>query len=111
MTTKLVDIEVTGIREIERKLQASILLDPALERARDTFVSRIVDRPGKGLGATRNQLSTRMESLGARITTTLHNPRQVGSAWQRKNQQLANAMAPRVIDAAISDIESRWAKG
>lgn len=107
MATRLVDIEVEGLDKLQRKMNASILLDPALERARDTFVARIVDRPGKGLGAQHNTLSKRMETLGARITSTLKNPRRTGSAWQRKNQQLANAMAPRVINAAISDIEAR----
>lgn len=105
MTTRVVAIEVLGLDKLRRQFGA-VKLGTALERARDTFVSRIVDRPGRGLGAQNNQLSSSVNPLGARIVSTLKNPRQTGSAWQRKNQTIANAMAPRVVDRAISDLES-----
>lgn len=105
MTTRVVDIEVLGLDKLVRQFGAT-KVNAAMDRARDTFVDRIVDRPGRGLGAQRNQLTSTINPMGARILSTLNYPRQTGSAWQRKNQGIANAMAPRVVDRAISDLES-----
>lgn len=110
MTTKLIELDVTGVREIERKLGYSLLVDPAMDDVVETIAARIVDRPGKGEGAQANELRRDSISLGARISSTLKNPRQTGSSWQRKNQQIVNAMAPRVVDKAIRQIESTWSK-
>lgn len=109
-STRLVELEVIGLDKIERKLRGSLLLDPALEEAKDTIVARIVDRPGKGLGARNNQLNKSPLSLGARIVSTLRHPRRSGVAWQRKNQQIVNSMTPRVVSAAIDRIESDFVK-
>lgn len=104
-----IQIRVKGLDEIERKLDTRVLLDPAIEEAKETIVDRIVKRPGRGMGAQNNQLSANMRPLGATIVSTLNRPRQTGRAWQDKNQSIVKGMAPNVIRKKIQRIEAAWA--
>jgi hypothetical protein len=103
------NVKILGLDELERKLGYSVLLDPSIDEVVNKFGDRI-ERPVKkaGLGIRRNTVSRFNKPLAVTFSSTLHNPRQVGSSWQRKNEAIVKGMAPNVIKAAIRRIEETW---
>lgn len=102
------EIKIAGLARIEKNLDAEVLVQPEIDDARDTIVTRI-QRGGKGLGAKRNTLSAATLPLSARVTTSLIYPRTTGTSWQRKNEAIVKAMGPRVVNKMVKRIEARWA--
>ena len=101
-------IKVTGLKEIEQKLDLDFLAQPELDAALNSFDKRL-NRQGKGVGAQRNQISVDRQPIGLTATSTLNYPRTTGSSWQRKNERILGAMAPRVFAKMGRRIEERWA--
>lgn len=102
------EVKVKGLNELEKKLDIEFLVQPEIDDARDTIVDRVERRPGKGLGAKKNQLSADTRPLGATVTSTLNYPRTTGTAWGRKNEAIIKSMAGRVLSKAVGRIEQRW---
>lgn len=101
-------VRIEGLEELQKKLNADILVQPEMDAAMQTFTDRIINRPGKGLGAQRNALSDARTPLATTVTSTLKSPRTTGRAWGRKNENIIKGMASRVITKAVSRIEARW---
>lgn len=102
------ELRVHGLTELLKKTDWDVLAQPEAQAAVETISKRLM-RPGKGLGAKRNELAADVRPLGATITTTLNYPRTTGSSWGKKEWQIANGMAPRVVRKMIQRIEERWA--
>lgn len=83
---------------------------PAAQRAIEKIGVRM-ERGGKGLGARNNTVVSKPGTLSATVTSTLHNPRQKGTSWQRKNIVIANAMASRQLNAEFKrEVEAEFAR-
>jgi hypothetical protein len=102
------NVRILGLDQVQRKLGYSVLVEPEIQAALETFRKRIMDRPGKGIGAARNTMMSSPLPLGLTVESTLAYPRQSGKSWGRKNTSIIRAMAPRVIKKAVQRIEERW---
>lgn len=104
------NLKVIGLPQMVSKLDFDRLVKPPVEdEIRDKVEERWTRRRRKGLGARRNTLMSEVEPMKATVTTTLRNPRTVGSAWQRALLKAGRAMLPRVVRKAIQRIEGAWA--
>lgn len=103
------EVKVVGLNELVAKLDWDVLAQPEVALARDSIVERIEGRPGKGLGAKRNTLTSAVEPLSATVQTSLNYPRTKGTSWGRKNEGIVKSMAPRVMKKAVQRMEARWA--
>lgn len=103
------NVRIEGLDELKKKLNADVLVQPEMDDAMETFTRRVVDRPGKGLGAKRNALSETRNPLSATVGTTLTFPRTTGASWAKKNTSVIRAMSARVMNKAVQRIEERWA--
>lgn len=108
MTPTERQIKVRGLNELVEKTQWDVLAQPEFDGALETFGKRM-ERQGKGLGAKRNSIRRETQPLGARAESTLNYPRTSGVAWQRKQEAVIKAMAPRVLNKMVKRIEERWA--
>ncbi len=103
-----IEIRLPSIDKLRRNLNVDVILQPEIDDARDTIVTRI-NRQGKGLGAQRNTLMSQTRPLGATVTSTLKFPRTTGRSWGDKNVQIVTAMGPNVVRKMVSRIKARWA--
>jgi hypothetical protein len=101
-------VKIVGLAALQTKLNADVLLQPEIDDARDTIVERLM-RGGKGLGVKRNSLTKDVKPLNATVTSTLNYPRTKGTAWGKKNEVIVKAMATRVVNKMVQNIEARWA--
>jgi hypothetical protein len=101
-------VKVVGLTQLEKKLDEKLLVQPEVEAARDTIVTRLM-RGGKGLGVTKNSLTKDVKPLGATVTSTLNYPRTRGTAWGKKNEVIVKGMSTRVVKKMVQRIEERWA--
>lgn len=103
------NIRIVGLKEIQKKLGADVLLQPEFDDALATFVKRFMRKGRKrGMGAKRNLLSSKVEDLSVIVESSLNYPRTVGEAWGKENWKIANAMAPRVLKKMVKRIQERW---
>lgn len=127
MATIPITVKVEGLDEIKKKLDYETLMQPKVERARDTITDRIMTprnargsaararaaggrgRGSRGSGVENNTLSASVTSDGATIRSTLNFPRTVGISWQVTNVKIAQSIWPRAIKKAVSEIEADWA--
>lgn len=101
------EVTIRGLAELQKKLKYPFLMDQAVQETMETFATRI-KRQGRGLGAQRNMLTQTSRPLALRFDSTLKNPRQTGNAWVKKNTQIFNSMASRVLNKAAQRIASRF---
>ncbi len=104
------NIRIVGLKEVQEKLDADVLLQPEFNDALETFTKRFM-RKRKNLGAKRNTLSSEITDLSVYVETTLNWPRTTGESWGKKNWAIANGMASRVMKKMIKRIQERWAEG
>jgi hypothetical protein len=102
------EIKLLGLSELQQRTGWDMLVQPEIMGAMNTILARI-QRGGSGLGAQRNTLLVEAQPLAATVTSTLHNPRQKGTTWGRKNEAIVRAMAQAVFRKAIGLIQARWA--
>lgn len=102
-------VDIPGLGRVVGKLRSSDLTDPAMNEVLDK-VGKRMQRKGKGLGSKRNTVTVETPGrLTRSVETTLISPRTVGSAWDKYNRRAAQAMAPRVMRAAMRRIKKEWA--
>ncbi len=104
------NVRIAGLKEVQKNLDADVLLQPEFDDALVTFTKRFM-RKGRKLGAKSNTLSSEIEDLSVIVESSLNYPRTTGSAWGKKNWQIANGMAPRVMRKMVKRIQERWAEG
>jgi len=102
-----ITVRVVGLKELERKLDGKLLVQPEIEEGLDTINARFM-RGGKGLGVRRNVLNSQRAVLSRRVSSTRVWPRTRGTAWKSKNIGAFRGMAARVIQKIVRGIRARW---
>lgn len=108
MTDNGWNVKVRGLNEFKAVCDWDVLAQPEIDDALETIGKRIVDRPGKGLGAQMNNLTAEMRPLGMTVESSLFNVRTKGTSWGRKNYGIVRAMMPRVMGKAVDRMLARW---
>lgn len=111
-------VRVTGLKELQKKLDGKFLIAPELETVRDKLIERI-NRPRRkrnvSSGFANNPLAIQKYAMAmgnrpiARVTTTLNPPRTKGTSWLRFVYSLARgAFLRNQMNAAVRRIQTRW---
>ena len=105
-----ITVKVSGLAEIQSKLNGEVLIDPYMSEAVDTVMERPlrVRKSRQGAGIRNNTLRGERRGLSGTVTSTLNNPRQTGASWLSYNIAAIRKMLPNVMKKAVQRIETRW---
>lgn len=102
-------IQVTGMAELQQKLDYETLMQPSVEKAVSGIAAALSKQSGVGLGVQRNEVTAAVQSVGAQVSSTLIWPRTTGEAWARRVEEDFASEAPAQLAEAGKEIQQRWA--
>lgn len=103
--------QVRGYKAFVAASGWDVLVQPEMDDVLESARKRVVDRPGKGLGARVNSLTPEVRTLGMTVETTLVWPRTKGTSWGNTNVRVLRSVIARAMEKAIGRMTARWAAG
>jgi hypothetical protein len=91
-----IDITVTAKGPLFEKKIDQVVKRAIIEEAFEKINVR-AQRGGRGIGAKRNTVESRIRGLEMDVVSTLIWPRAIGSSWLRKNIGIIRATVPRYV--------------
>jgi hypothetical protein len=107
-----VSVKIPGLKELEKRLDDKLLVQPEIEKALDTISQRplrVSKKAGGQLGIKNNLVTVKPAmALSREVSTSLNWPRTRGTAWNKKVIGQMKAVSQNALKAAFVRMKARF---